>query len=86
MSEISIDIANFHRYMVEKWNIYLQTKESNRCAICGDPSIEDKDYEYPYGEDSRGCCKSCYTNAFVGAEAPTIEEVAGFKRSSGRDY
>lgn len=72
MKQIDIDIQNFHRYMAEKWNIYLQTKQCNICAVCGDPFVNDDDYEYPYGKDSQGCCKICFHREFIGE--PTNEE------------
>jgi len=75
ISDIAAAIEQFRLGMMKEYNIYLQIKEANKCAICNDPDVEDKDYEYPYGKEKKGCCKICYMREFIGE--PTLEEVYG---------
>ena len=72
ISDIAAAIQQFKIGMIKEYNIYLQISESNKCAVCGDPDVLDKDYEYPYGKKERGCCNICYKREFVGA--PSIED------------
>ena len=78
ISDIAAAIDQFRLGMMKEYNIYLQIRESNKCAICGDPDVLDRDYEHPYGDGSQGCCTVCYKREFM--ENPTLEEVYGDKK------
>ena len=75
ISDIAATIEQFRLGMMKEYNIHLQIKECNRCAICGDPDVEDKDFEYPYGGKQRGCCSTCYERDFLNYREPTVEDV-----------